>query len=95
MFKKAKLLLSVLKNQEFKTALSKCSKELKHINLLERKANYELKQAIKKEKASQASLYNQQRQIALITLFTQAKAIYESEHLKQAIKDGEYETVFD
>ena len=95
MLKKAKLLLSVLKNQEFKTALSKCSKELKHINLLERKANYELKQAIKKEKASQASLYNQQRQIALIALFAQAKAIYESEHLKQAIKDGEYETVFD
>lgn len=95
MLKTAKLLLAVLKNQEFKTALSKCSKELKHINLLERKANYELKQAIKKEKASQEALYNNQRKIALIALFTQAKAIYESERLKRAIKTGEYETVFD
>lgn len=95
MLKTAKLLLAVLKNQEFKTALSKCSKELKHINLLERKANYELKQAIKKEKLSQAKMYDQERKIALIVLFTQSKAIYESERLKQAIKTGEYETVFD
>ena len=95
MLKKLKLIINTAKSTQFKQALNTCAKELNRIKLTERKANYELKQAYKQEKLSQAKMYDEERKGALIRLFAQAIVSYKAEQIIDHIKSGTAETIFD
>lgn len=86
MLKKIKLTIRAIKSEQFKTALNVCTKEFKRIKLQERKDAIELKQAYKKERLSQAVMYDEERKEALTRLFTQAIAAYKAEQVIDEIK---------
>ena len=95
MLNKAKLVIEVLRSEEFKLAVDKASDILHDIAKREKEDLKALKMAYKQQKQLYVQTYTQERKVAIKGLFKQAIGIYEQRKLSNMLKDNNTVTVFD